>query len=133
MRIKQVSIFIENQPGRLQAILRALEQKGINIRALTVSDTAEFGIVRMILSKPDEAVEALRQAGFTARQDWILSAEIPDVPGGLLNSVTKPLGDAGINIKYLYFYIEAAAGKSMVVLKVDDLEKAERILKPSGP
>jgi len=133
MRIKQVSIFIENQPGRLQAILRALEQKGISIRALTVSDTAEFGIVRMLLSKPDEAVEALRQAGFTARQDWILSAEIPDVPGGLLNSVTKPLGDAGINIKYLYFYIEAAAGKSMVVLKVDDLEKAERILKPSGP
>lgn len=132
MRIKQVSIFIENQPGRLQGILRALEQKGINIRALTVSDTAEFGIVRMILSKPDEGVEALRQAGFTVRQDWILSAEIPDVPGGLLNSVTKPLADAGINIKYLYFYIEAAAGKSMVVLKVDDIEKAERILKPSG-
>ena len=131
MRIKQISIFIENQPGRLQAILRALEQKGISIRALTVSDTAEFGIVRMLLSKPDEGVEALRQAGFTARQDWILSEEIPDVPGGLLNSVTKPLADAGINIKYLYFYIEAAAGKSMVVLKVDDLEKAERILKPS--
>ena len=133
MRIKQVSIFIENQPGRLQAILRALEQKGINIRALTVSDTAEFGIVRMILSNPEQGLEALRQAGFTARQDWILSAEIPDVPGGLLNSVTKPLADAGINIKYLYFYIEAAAGKSMVVLKPDDLEKAERILKPSGP
>ncbi len=133
MRIKQVSIFIENQPGRLQAILRALEQKGINIRALTVSDTAEFGIVRMILTNPEQGLEALRQAGFTARQDWILSAEIPDVPGGLLNAVTRPLADASINIKYLYFYIEAAAGKSMVVLKPDDLEKAEKILKPSGP
>lgn len=129
MRIKQVSIFIENQPGRLQAILKALEQKGVNIRALTVSDTAEFGIVRMILTNPEQGLEALRQAGFTARQDWILSAEIPDVPGGLLNAVTRPLADAGINIKYLYFYIDAAAGKSMVVLKPDDLEKAEKVLK----
>ena len=128
-RIKQVSVFIENQPGRLTAMLEALGKNAIDVRALSMSDTADFGIVRMILSDAAKGVEALRQAGFTTRQDWILSAEIPDRPGGLLKTVAEPLAQAGINLKYLYFYIEAAASKSMVVLKTDDLEKAEQVLK----
>lgn len=130
MRIKQISVFVENHPGRLVSILEVLEKKGISIRALSISESAEFGIVRMILDNPDEGLEALRQAGFTTRMDWILSAEIPDVPGGLLNSVAKPLTEAGINLKYFYAYIEQATGdKAMVVLKTDDLEKAEQVLK----
>ena len=129
MRIKQVSVFAENQPGRLESVLEVLEQKGISIRALSVSDTAEFGIVRMILANPEFGLESLREAGFTARLDWILSAEIPDVPGGLLNTVVKPLASAGLNLKYFYAYIEqTSSGKAMVVLKTDDLEKAEEIL-----
>lgn len=128
-RIKQVSVFIENQPGRLTSMLEALEKNGVDIRALSIGDTADFGIVRMILSDAAKGVEALRQAGFTTRQDWILSAEIPDRPGGLLKAVAEPLAKAGVNLKYLYFYIEAAERKSMVVLKVDDLEKAEQVLK----
>jgi len=130
VRIKQVSIFIENQAGRLQSVLEALEKKGVSVRALSVSDTAEFGIIRMIPDNPELAQEALREAGFTARINWILSAEIPDVPGGLLNTVVKPLADAGLNLKYFYAYIEQAqGGKATVVLKTDDLEKAEEILK----
>ena len=130
MRIQQLSVFVENQPGRLVAILEVLEKRQISIRALSISESAEFGIVRMILDNPDEGLEALRQAGFTTRMDWILSAEIPDVPGGLLNSVAKPLAEAGINLKYFYAYIEQATGdKAMVVLKTDDLEKAEQVLK----
>jgi hypothetical protein len=128
-RIKQVSVFLENQPGRLVAMLEALQKNGIDIRAFSISDTADFGIVRMILSDAAKAVDALRQAGFTSRQDWILSAEIPDRPGSLLQTVAEPLSKAGLNIKYLYFYIEAASGKSMVVIKVDDPEKAEKVLK----
>ena len=130
MRIKQISVFVENQLGRLVSILEVLEKKGISIRALSISESAEFGMVRMILDNPDEGLEALRQAGFTTRMDWILSAEIPDVPGGLLNNVAKPLTEAGINLKYFYAYIEQATGdKAMVVLKTDDLEKAEQVLK----
>jgi hypothetical protein len=128
-RIKQVSVFIENQPGRLTSMLEALEKNSVSIRALSIGDTADFGIVRMILSDAAKGAEALRQAGFTTRQDWILSAEIPDIPGGLLKAVAEPLAKAGVNLKYLYFYIEAAERKSMVVLKVDDLEKAEQVLK----
>jgi len=130
VRIKQVSVFVENQPGRLVAILEPLEKRGISIRALSISESAEFGIVRMILDNAEEGLKALRQAGFTTRMDWILSAEIPDVSGGLLNSVARPLAEAGINLEYFYAYIEQAAGdKAMVVLKTDDLEKAEQVLK----
>ena len=129
MRIKQVSVFVENESGRLEAILEALQREKINIRALSVSDTAEFGIARMILDNPDEGLKALRQAGFTTRIDWMLSAQIPDVPGGLLNSVAKPMAKAGINIKYFYAYIEQVGeNKAMVVFKPDDLEKAEEVL-----
>jgi hypothetical protein len=130
VRIKQVSVFVENQPGRLEAILKVLEDKGVSIRALSVSDTAEFGIVRMILPDAEFGLEVLREAGFTTRIDWILSAHIPNVPGGLLNSVVRPLADAGINLKYFYAYIEQPAeDKAMVLLKTDDLEKAEDVLK----
>lgn len=130
MRIKQVSVFVENESGRLEAILEALERAKISIRALSVSDTAEFGIVRMILDNPDEGLNTLRQAGFTTRVDWMLSAQIPDVPGGLLNSVAKPMAKAGINIKYFYASIgQVGENKAMVVFKPDDIEKAEKVLK----
>lgn len=129
MRIKQVSVFVENESGRLEAILEALQREKISIRALSVSDTAEFGIARMILDNPDEGLKALRQAGFTTRIDWMLSAQIPDVPGGLLNSVAKPMAKAGINIKYFYAFIgQVGENKAMVVFKPDDLEKAEEVL-----
>lgn len=129
MRVKQLSVFVENQPGRLVAILEALEGKQINIRALSVSETAEFGIVRLLLSDPEGGHEALRQAGFTTRSDWILTSEIPDVPGGLLHTVAKPLADAGLNLKYFYAYLEPSTNKAMAVIKADDLEKAEQVLK----
>ena len=130
MRVKQVSVFVENQPGRLTAILGVLAGKGLSLRALQVGDTSEFGIVRMIVDNPDSALEALREAGFTSRMDWILSAQIPNVPGGLLNSVVSPLAEAGINLKYFYAYIEQGKGdKALVVLKTDDLERSEEILK----
>lgn len=129
MRIKQVSVFVENECGRLEAILEALQREKINIRALSVSESAEFGIVRMILDNPEEGLQALRQSGFTTRIDWMLSVEIPDVPGGLLNSVAKPMARAGINIKYFYAYIEQVGEKkAMVLFKPDDLEKAEEVL-----
>lgn len=129
MKIKQVSVFVENECGRLEAILEALQKEKINIRALSVSETAEFGIVRMILDNPEEGLQVMRHAGFTTRIDWMLSAEIPDVPGGLLNTVAKPMAKAGINIKYFYAYIEQVGdNKAMVVFKPDDIEKAEEVL-----
>ena len=129
MKIKQVSVFVENKAGRMVAILEALERGGISIRALSVSDAAETGIVRLILTNAEGGLEELRQAGFTARMDMVISAEIPDVPGGLLHSVAKPLAEAGINVHYLYVYTEPSTGQTVAVIKTDDLEKAESVLK----
>ncbi len=129
VRIKQVSIFVENEPGRLVAALEALERRGISICALSVSDAAEIGIVRMILTNPEDGLEELRRAGFTTRMDWVLSAEIPDVPGGLLRSVAKPVAEAGINLLYFYAYTEPSTNRTVAVIKTDDLERTERILK----
>ncbi|PKH46412.1 amino acid-binding protein, partial [Dehalococcoides mccartyi] len=86
MMIKQVSVFVENKPGRLYAILKAMDKSKINIRALSVSETDEFGIVRMILDDPDAGAEALKTAGFTSRTDMMVTAEIPDIPSGLLKT-----------------------------------------------
>jgi hypothetical protein len=128
MRIKQVSVFVENQPGRLFNMLEALGKSGVNMRALSVSETAEFGIVRMILDNPDKGMDALKKAGYTTRQDDIITAEIPDVPGGLLKSVAEPLAKAGINIDYFYAFLEPSPGRARIVLKVSDVEKAEKLL-----
>jgi len=130
MRRKQISVFIENQPGHLQSILEALEKEKVSILALSVSDTAEFGIVRMIVDDAVKGGNSLKQAGFAARVDPLLACNIPDIPGGLLNSVIKPLSAAGINIKYFYAYIERGPeNKATVVFKTDDIDKAEAILK----
>jgi len=130
MKRKQLSVFVENQPGHLQSILEALEKEKVSILALSVSDTAEFGIVRMIVDDVDKGLDSLSLAGFTARADTLLACNIPDVPGGLLNSVVKPLSAAGINIKYFYAYFERGDGnKATVVFKTDDIDKAEAILK----
>jgi hypothetical protein len=129
MRIKQISVFIENRPGRLNDILGALEKAQISIRALSIAESGEFGIVRLILPHAEQSQDHLREVGFTTRIDTILAYSMPDKPGGLLHSVIKPLYDAGINLKYFYAYTDAATDKAMVILKPDNIEKAEEALK----
>ena len=129
MRVKQISVFIENKPGRMVEVFEALEKAEINIRALSISESGEFGIVRMILPHAEKSQESLRQAGFTTRIDTILNYSMPDEPGGLLKHIVRPLADAGINLKYFYAYTDPATSQAMVVLKPDHLEKAEDILK----
>ena len=129
MKVKQVSVFAENQPGRFLAILKALEAANINLRAASISENAEFGIVRMIMDDPEKGAAALKKAGFTERTDMLISAEIPDVPSGLLKSVIEPLAAAGVNIDYFYAFIEQKPGTARIVLKTSDDEKAEKALK----
>ena len=128
MKMKQISVFAENEPGRLQALLKVLKSKQINIRALSVADQADFGIVRLIVSEPDQAMQALRDAGFTVKLTNVLAIEIPDQPGSLLDHVAEPLAKNGINLEYFYAFIEPAAGKAMVVVKTSDQAKAEQVL-----
>lgn len=128
MRVKQISVFVENKPGRMVEVLETLEKAEINIRALSISESGEFGIVRMILPHAEQSQGSLREAGFTTRIDTILSYSMPDEPGGLLKHVVRPLADAGINLKYFYAYTDPATSQAMVVIKPDNLERAEAIL-----
>ena len=128
MRIKQVSVFLGNEPGRLVDMLKPLADNQIDIQALSVAEAADFGIVRMVVSDTEGAVKALHDAQFTVRVNEVLAYEMPNVPGGLLRTVAEPLARAGINLEYFYAFVESEAGKAMVVLKVNDLERAERVL-----
>ncbi len=128
MRAKQVSVFVENKPGRLVAILQVLEKNVINIRGMSVADAADIGIVRLMLTDPDVGQKELQKAGFTVRVDTVLCAEVPDVPGGLLHSVAKPIADAGINLLYFYAYTDPTINRIIAVVKTDNLEKAEEAL-----
>lgn len=127
MRIKQVSVFVGNETGRLVDMLTPLERHRIDILALSIADSADFGIVRMVVSDTDGAVKALHDSGFTLRVNEVLSYELPQTPGGLLKSVAEPLAKAGINLEYSYAFVQSETGKATVVLKVSDPERAEQI------
>jgi hypothetical protein len=128
MRVKQVSVFLGNETGRLVNMLTPLALNNINILALSVADAADFGIVRLVVSDSEGAVKALRTVGFALRVNEVLSYEMPNAPGGLLKSVAEPLAKAGINLEYCYAFVESETGKARVVLKVNDPDGAERVL-----
>ncbi len=117
MKIKQVSCFVENHPGRLESLLEALKAEKINIRALCVAETSEYGIMRMVLSDSVKGAEALRKAGFTVKETVVLQKDVPDQPGGLLDAVARPLAKAGINLEYFYAFIDPTPGKASIVLR----------------
>ena len=129
MKATQISVFLENRPGRLLHLLRVLAGANVNLQALSVADTADFGIARIIVPDTEAAVRAIRAAGLTAATTEVLRAEISDTSGGLAEAVVDPLASAGVNIEYVYAYGERPAGKAVVVLKVDDLERAVAALR----
>ena len=131
MYIKQLSIFIENKVGRLQAIIDALSENGINIRALSIAETTEFGILRIIPPDFEKAKKVLRDADVISKITDVIAVYIDDKAGGLakmLRSVTE----AGVNVEYMYAFLGRTEGKALMVLKADDEAKAEKALLDSG-
>jgi len=120
--IKQLSVFIENKSGRVSEVTGVLGDANVNIRGFSVSDTAEFGILRLIVDKPAEASAALQGAGFTVREDDVICIDLPDVPGGLAG-VLKLVSSAGVNIEYVYSLIA-----TYVVINVADVDRALSLL-----
>jgi hypothetical protein len=127
-KIKQVSVFLENRPGRLMDMLQVLSDNGIDIRALSQADTADFGIARLVLSDTDKAVKVLAAAGFTASLTDVLQVMVKDQPGGFLQDAAVPLARAGINVEYVYAFVDQPQASAMVVLKVSDPDKALDVL-----
>jgi hypothetical protein len=131
MAIMQISVFLENTTGRLSEVTRTLAKADINLRAISIADTADFGILRLIANKTDEAVSALNAAGFTTRQTAVAAVEIEDVPGSLAD-LMELFQKSGINIEYLYASLEGKDGKAVVIFKLEDFEKGLEILNKHG-
>lgn len=131
MIIKQISVFLENRPGTLAEVLGVLNEHDVNLRAMAVADTSDFGILRLVVNEPDKVERVLRGANFAVKITPVLAMKIADHPGGLLDEITK-LTAANINIEYVYAFAIATRDGARVVLKVDDLEKAEKVLREAG-
>jgi hypothetical protein len=127
MVIKQISVFVENRPGTLAEVLGVLKEHDINIRALSVADTADFGILRIIVSEPEKVERVLRGANFTVKLTPVITMTIGDSPGGLLEQVEK-LSASGINVEYVYAFAAMKGTEARVVLKVDDPDRAIRLI-----
>ena len=126
MAIKQLSAFVENKPGTLLAMLKALADAGINIRAMSIADTRDFGILRLIVSDVEKAANVLEHNSIVTTTD-VLAVEMRDEAGALSN-ILSALGEANINIEYLYAFTARTERGAYVVFRVDDNEAAERVL-----
>ena len=123
MNVKQLSVFIENKAGRVSEVTDQLGRAGVNIRGFSVSDTADYGIVRLVVNEPEHGLEVLRDAGFAVKSNDVLCVELPDHPGGLA-SILKIVSGAGVNIEYVYSLIG-----TYVVINVADIDRAVGLLR----
>lgn len=128
-RIKQISVFSENKPGRLAAIARALQEEKVNILAFSIAEADGFGVVRALVDKPDAAYRKLTDLGFNVAFTDVLAVKMKDIPGGLYE-IAKILGDGGINIEYSYAYSGKEA--AVLIIRVDSIETAVTLLRESG-
>lgn len=128
MFVKQISISLDNVPGQLMEVSEHLGSEGINIRAISVADTADISTVRFVTDDPAKTVNVLKSRGFSAKETDVIAIEVPDHPGGL-RAVLKPLKASKINVLYLYPYLgRGESGNAIVIMGVDKTEEAISIL-----
>jgi len=131
MNVEQISIFLENKSGRLAEVTSVLSEAEINIRALYLADTADFGILRLIVNETEKARQALKENGFTVEKTRVVAIEVPDRPGGL-SSILNTIRDEGINVEYMYAFVEKSGENAIVIFRFDEFEKSVDILQRAG-
>ena len=131
MIVKQLSVFLENRAGRLAEVIGVLADGGINIRALSVAETADFGVVRMIVRDADKAHRLLKEHAITSAETSVIAVEVPDKPGGLAE-LLKRVASAAVNIEYMYAMLERRAEKAVVIFRIDDTEAGLKKLQAAG-
>ncbi|MBQ9785357.1 MAG: amino acid-binding protein [Clostridia bacterium] len=131
MIIKQLSVFLENKKGRICAAADILAKNHINIRALSLADTSEFGILRLIVDQPEEGKRVLNEEGIVVRVTDVLSLTMDDTPGGTLG-VLRLLAESGISVEYMYACVGKESGKAFMIIQAEELEAAEAILRRNG-
>jgi len=131
MTAVQISVFLENKSGRLAEVTNALATAGVNVRALSLAETIDYGVLRLIVDKPAEAKKALASAGFTVSETEVIAVEMPDRPGGLA-AVVNLVTQSGLNIEYLYAFVGQRGENAVVIFRIDDVEAAITALKEGG-
>ncbi len=131
MYVKQISVFIENKFGRLADITGCIAEHGIDIRAMSLADTTDFGILRLIVDKPYEAEKILKDNSFTVSMTSVIAVGIDDKPGELARAI-RVLSDGGVSVEYLYAFVSREAGRASVIIRVDDGDKAVELLTSNG-
>ena len=129
--MEQISIFMENRSGRLAEIAGTLAKADINIRAMSLADTADFGILRVIVDQAEKATQVLKQHGFTISSTQVVALEVPDRPGGLWG-ILKILETAGINVEYMYAFVQKSGDNAVVMFRFDEVDKAIAVLLEAG-
>ncbi len=123
MRVEQIAVFLENKSGRLAEITRVLAKNDINIRALSVADTIDFGILRLIVDKVDEAEKVLKENGFTVGKTNVIAVEVADQTGGLAD-VLKAVEAAQLNVEYMYAFVNKSGENAILIFRFDDMDRA---------
>jgi len=123
MKVEQISIFIENKSGRLAEVTSILGLAGVNIRALALADTTDFGILRLIVNDCDKAINALKDKGFTVSKTEVVAVEVPDQPGGLAG-ILHVLDNDSINVEYMYAFVERCGANAVIIFRFYEMEKA---------
>lgn len=131
MSIKQLSVFVENKPGRLAEVTTVLHRNNIDIRALSLADTTDFGILRLIVNEPDKAYEVLKEAGLTVSLTNVMAIGVKDQPGGL-SVALNALNEEGVSVEYMYAFIGRKENTAFVILRADNSEKAVDVITKAG-
>ncbi|GAB7022971.1 ACT domain-containing protein [Salidesulfovibrio brasiliensis] len=131
MKVDQLSIFLENRAGRLAEVTKILEDNGINIRALSLADTSDFGILRLIVSDFEKARNALKENGFTVGRTNVVAVEVSDEPGGLNNILTL-LQESGINVEYMYAFVQQSGNSAVLIFRFDRTDQGIEVLQKNN-
>jgi hypothetical protein len=131
MKVEQISIFLENKPGGLEEVTRTLKEAGVNIRTLSLADTSEFGILRLIVNDVEAASRALKEKGLRVSRTTVVAVEVPDRPGGL-HSILDVLSKNSINVEYLYAFVERSGENAVIIFRFDASDAAIEVLQKNG-
>lgn len=131
MKIRQISVFLENRPGRLSALCRTLADGGINLSTLMLSETGEFGLLRLITPDPDKAKKIVETAGYAVTVTDVVALQVPDRPGGLA-SVLNALEPHGISVEYMYAFAMRTGGDAVMIFRFGEMDRAISVLQAAG-
>jgi hypothetical protein len=131
MKVEQVSVFLENKQGSLEEVTRILKEANVNIRTLSLADTTDFGILRLIVNDVDATSRALRDKGFRVSRTTVVAVEVPDKPGGL-HSILEVLARDNITVEYLYAYVEKSGENAVIIFRFDDSNAAIEVLRKNS-